>query len=79
MIGMTRLRYCPDTQAYINRRMADGLTKPDAIRCVKRYVARQTCDAVRADLGAAMVETPRHAVSLLGWTEGTGEAFALPQ
>jgi transposase len=52
MIIVTRLRYCPDTQAYIKRRIAEGLTKPEAIRCVKRYVARQTYHAVRADLGA---------------------------
>lgn len=42
MIIVPRLRYCPDTQAYINRRIAEGLTKPEAIRCVKRGVARQT-------------------------------------
>jgi transposase len=53
MIIVTRLRYCPDTQAYIKRRIAEGLTKPEAIRCVKRYVARQTYHAVRADLAAA--------------------------
>jgi transposase len=52
MIIVTRLRYCPDTQAYIKRRIAEGLTKPEAIRCVKRYVARQTYHAVRADLAA---------------------------
>jgi len=52
MIIVTRLRYCPDTQAYIKRRIAEGLTKPEAIRCVKRYVARQTYHAIRADLAA---------------------------
>jgi hypothetical protein len=34
------------------RRIAEGLTKPEAIRCVKRYVARQTYHGVRADLAA---------------------------
>jgi transposase len=53
MIIVTRLRYCPDTQTYIERRIAEGLTKPEAIRCVKRYVARQTYHALRADLAAA--------------------------
>ena len=55
---MTRLRYCPDTRAYIRRRIAEGLTKPEAIRCVKRYVARQAYYAVRADLGTATVDSP---------------------
>ena len=53
MIIVTRLRYCPDTQAYIKRRMTEGLTKPEAIRCVKRYVARQAYHAIRAELAAA--------------------------
>ena len=53
MIIVTRLRYCPDTQAYIKRRIAEGLTKPEAIRCVKQYVARQAYHAIRADLAAA--------------------------
>jgi transposase len=52
MIIVTRLRYCPDTQAYIKRRLTEGLTKPEAIRCVKRYVARQAYHAIRADLAA---------------------------
>ncbi|MCW2710012.1 MAG: hypothetical protein JWP24_206, partial [Marmoricola sp.] len=30
-----------------------GLTKPEAIRCVKRYVARQAYHAIRADLATA--------------------------
>jgi transposase len=41
MIIVARLRYSPDTQAYIIRRMAEGLTKPEAICRVKRYVARE--------------------------------------
>jgi transposase len=58
MIVVTRLRYCPDTQAYVKRRIADGLSKPEAIRCVKRYVARQAYHAVRADLYTATVDSP---------------------
>jgi hypothetical protein len=30
MIIVTRLRHCPDTQAYVKRRIAEGLTKPEA-------------------------------------------------
>jgi hypothetical protein len=46
---LVRLRYCPETKAYIQRRQADGLSKREAIRCVKRYVARQTYHAIRAE------------------------------
>jgi transposase len=50
MITLVRLRYCPDTQAYLQRRLTQGLTKQEAIRCIKRYVARQTYHTIRADL-----------------------------
>ena len=52
MITISRLRYCSDTRAYIERRQAEGLSKREAIRCVKRYVARQTFHTIRADLAA---------------------------
>jgi transposase len=50
LITLSRMRYCPETQAYIKRRQAEGLSKREAIRCVKRYIARQTYHAIRADL-----------------------------
>ena len=52
MITISRLRYCPDTRAYIERRQAGGLSKREAIRCVKRYIARQTFHTIRADLAS---------------------------
>jgi transposase len=30
----------PPTQAYMQRRLAEGKTKPEIMRCLKRYVAR---------------------------------------
>ena len=56
MITLVRLRYCPDTQAYIQRRLTEGLSKREAIRCVKRYVARQTYHAIRADLATTALD-----------------------
>ena len=38
---MTRIVYDPRTKRYINRRMREGLTKKEAMRCLKRYVARE--------------------------------------
>src|SRR5664279_3504007 len=52
MITISRLRYCPDTRAYIERRQASGMSKPEAIRCIKRYIARQTFHTIRADLAS---------------------------
>ncbi|MEA2900805.1 MAG: transposase [Actinomycetota bacterium] len=40
-IVLVRLRWDPKTKAYLERRCKEGLTKPEAIRCLKRYVARE--------------------------------------
>jgi hypothetical protein len=36
----------PRTKHYIERRMKDGRTKKEAIRCLKRYVAREVFAAL---------------------------------
>ena len=56
MITLVRLRYCPDTQAYIQRCLTEGLPKREVIRCVKRHVARQTYHAIRADLATTAID-----------------------
>jgi len=40
-IVITRLSYDPATREYLQRRCAQGKTKTEAIRCLKRYVARE--------------------------------------
>ena len=40
-IVITRMVYDPGTRDYIERRVKDGLTKKEAIRCLKRYIARE--------------------------------------
>ncbi|SDL22086.1 hypothetical protein SAMN04488074_1481, partial [Lentzea albidocapillata subsp. violacea] len=45
-----RLRYCPRTQAYLQRRTEQGLTKRDIIRCLKRYILREAHTAIMKDL-----------------------------
>ena len=39
-IALCRLRHDPDTRAYYQRRQDEGLTKREAIRCLKRHLAR---------------------------------------
>lgn len=39
-IVVVRLKYDPETQAYMQRRTDQGRTKKEIIRCLKRYVAR---------------------------------------
>jgi len=40
-IVLTRLVYDPRTRDYLQRRTAEGLSKKETIRCLKRYVARE--------------------------------------
>jgi transposase len=40
-IVLTRLRWNPDTRAYLQRRITEGKTRREAIRCLKRYIARE--------------------------------------
>ena len=40
-IVLTRMVYDPRTTEYIDRRRKEGLTKKEAVRCLKRYVARE--------------------------------------
>ena len=50
MIAVCRLRYCDRTRAYAQRRTAEGKTKTEIIRCLKRYIAREIYHALVADL-----------------------------
>jgi len=40
-IVISRLRWDQRTRAYVDRRVTDGKTRREAIRCLKRYVARE--------------------------------------
>jgi transposase len=40
-IAVTRARTCPSTRAYLDRKLAEGKTKPEAYRCLKRHLARR--------------------------------------
>ncbi len=39
-VVLSRMRHDPLTQAYVARRVAQGLRQRDVIRCLQRYVAR---------------------------------------
>jgi transposase len=52
LIAVVRLRYCPRTRAYAARRTAEGLSKREIIRCLKRYIAREIYYRLRQDLAA---------------------------
>ena len=41
-IVLTRMSSHEETRRYVARRRDEGLNTPEIIRCLKRYVARQT-------------------------------------
>ncbi len=47
-VAMVRLAVDPTTKAYLARRVAEGKTKVEAIRCLKRYIAREVYNALPA-------------------------------
>jgi transposase len=47
---VNRLRWHPATRAYVQRRTAEGKTKKEIIRCLKRAVVREVYTALTADL-----------------------------
>jgi transposase len=38
---LTRLRSCPRTRAYVERRTAEGKSPREIRRCLKRYIASE--------------------------------------
>lgn len=46
-IVQSRLRFDERTQAYLQRRLAEGKTRNEIIRCLKRYVAREVFNLIR--------------------------------
>ncbi len=46
-IVITRMSAHLAARAYVARRTAEGLSKKDIIRCLKRYAARQACPYLR--------------------------------
>ncbi len=57
MIVLVRLRYCERTRSYMDRRLAEGKTKKEVIRCLKRFVARELYRTLRADLATLTTRT----------------------
>ncbi len=56
IVVISRLRWDPTTQAYMARRLAEGKTRKEVIRCLKRYVLREVHTAIISDLDAASLQ-----------------------
>jgi len=51
-IAIVRASHDPRTKAYIERRLAEGRTKGEIFRCLKRYIAREVFKYLPRDLRA---------------------------
>ncbi len=59
VVVLGRLRYDARTRAYAARRTTEGLSKPEIIRCLKRYVARELYNALQpAEQAEDLAQTP---------------------
>jgi len=42
----------PATKDYVARRISEGKTKTETLRCLKRYIAREGCPAAGLSIGS---------------------------
>lgn len=56
-VAMVRRRWHAPTMAYAARRTAEGLSKRDVLRCLKRFIAREVYHALVADYRARQAAT----------------------
>jgi len=52
VVALVRLRCDPRTRIYVDRRTREGLSKPEILRCLKRYIAREVFKLLRPLVGA---------------------------
>lgn len=57
LIVVVRLRYCDQTRDYMQRRLTEGKTKKEIIRCLKRHIVRGIYRDLRADLATLQTRT----------------------
>jgi transposase len=50
VMALNRIRACERTQAFIAKKMGEGKSKRDAVRALKRYLAREVYAALMGDL-----------------------------
>jgi transposase len=72
LIVVCRLRHCPRTRAYVKRRTQQGKTKLEIIRCLKRYVAREVYNTLRADLHQHHPQPSQQTTTILCGNPGHG-------
>jgi transposase len=59
LIAVCRLSCCPRTRDYATRRAREGKSQREIIRCLKRYIAREVYNTLRADLADLATHQPQ--------------------
>ena len=54
VVALNRMRRDPRTRGYVARRTTEGKSKREAMRCLKRYIARETYRAILLDTGTRL-------------------------
>lgn len=57
-VAMVRRRWHAPSMAYAARRTAEGLSKRDVLRCLKRFIAREVYHALLADFRSRQPQAP---------------------
>ena len=60
---MVRIAHDPETQLYFERRVKEGKTKPEVIRLLKRYVAREVYRSWAQPVSASSSSSFSHGLS----------------
>ena len=60
-ITLSRLRWDSRTQDYLQRRLAEGKTRREAIRCLKRYIAREIFTLITPKAATALANQSANA------------------
>jgi transposase len=57
-LAVNKGRYCPQTAAYLARKQAEGKTRKEALRCLKRFLARRIWHLLHNPIPAPTTTTP---------------------
>ncbi len=63
MICVVRMRHDRRTKSYVARRMAEGKSKREIIRCLKRYVAREVYRVLVSGASSPPIGSPTMAAT----------------
>jgi transposase len=67
-LAVNKGRFCPETAAYLARKQAEGKSRMEALRCLKRFLARRVWQLLRAPTPGDHGPLPESPISVLALT-----------